>query len=124
MASIGRWIWAGLRAIGRALKDIFALVWNVLSSALTWVVASIAYLVDRFQGWINDAISGGLLPLLDEIGVEASEFPEVGPLAAYYLGMFAMDEAVTCLVELFAFWILARTARLVMVPIRAILEIL
>lgn len=124
MHSVQKWIWGGIRALGRALRDLMGVVWNVLSSAVTWVVASLAYLVDQFQSWVNGAISNGIGSITDYLSMQSSEFSDVVPLAAYYLDLFSADEAATCIVELFSIWVFARAARMLMVPIRAVLELL
>lgn len=127
MSDLLRWIWSGIRAVSRWLWRLAELVWRVLSSAVSWVVAAIGYVVSEVYDWIASSVSEGVDAIRDAVGDVAGPgvFPEISGLAAYYLGdVFAMDEAFRLLVLLAGTWLLARAARLVMIPIRALLEIL
>lgn len=125
MHSLLRWLWDGVRAIGRRLRLVWEAIWNVLSSALSWIVGALAYVLDQLTDWINGAIEDGMQALSAGFGdVVDTGTVSPAPLAQYVLGLIAFDEAVSVLVELFAFWLVARGARLFMVPVRALLELL
>lgn len=125
MHSLLRWLWDGVKAIGRRLRLVWEAVWNVLSSALSWIVGAVAYVLDQLTDWINGAIQDGMQALSAGFGSVADTGTiDPAPLAQYVLGLIAFDEAVAVLVELFAFWVVARGARLFMVPVRALLELL
>lgn len=125
MHSLLRWLWDGVKAIGKRLRLVWEAVWNVLSSALSWIVGAVAYVLDQLTDWINGAIQDGMQVLSAGFGSVADTGTiDPAPLAQYVLGLIAFDEAVAVLVELFAFWLVARGARLFMVPVRALLELL
>lgn len=125
MHSLLRWLWEGVKALGRRLRLVWEAVWNVLSSALTWIVGALAYVLDQLSEWINEAIQEGMEALSAGFGdVADTGSIDPVPLAQYILDLMAFDEAVAVLVEVFAFWLAARGARLLMVPVRALLELL
>lgn len=125
MHSILRWLWEGVKALGKRLRLVWQAVWNVLSSALTWIVGALAYVLDQLSEWINEAIQEGMEALSAGFGaVSDTGSIDPVPLAQYVLDLMAFDEAVAVLVEVFAFWLAARGARLLMVPVRALLELL
>lgn len=125
MRSLLRYLWEGVKAIGKRLRLVWEAVWDVLSSALTWIVGALAYVLDQLTDWINGAIQAGMEALSAGFGdVADTGTIDPAPIAQYVLGLMAFDEAVAVLVELFAFWLVARGARLLMVPVRALLELL
>lgn len=121
-------LWGGLRAIGRRLRESALLLWHALQSWVTWTIAALTYVLDRVFGWISGAIQSALRELLDAFagfGDSLGAFPNLAPLAAYYLrDVLAMDEAFRLLVGLAGVWVVARSARWLMVPVRAVLELL
>lgn len=129
MRSLLTWIWNGIKAIGRRLKIVGQALWNVLSSFLTWITAGIAYVFSQLENWINSAIQSGIDAfssgtLSDSMSEASGTFPQLHPIAAYYLDLFSLNTAISLLVLLLGVWVVARTARLAMVPIRAVLELL
>lgn len=129
MRSIWKALWSGLCAIGRLLRRVLEWVWAVLSTWVTWLVGAVTYALNWVYDWVATGLSDALQSLQDAVqdGVtdNITEYPDMVPLAAYYLkDVLAMDEAFRLLVLLFGVFLLARAARWVMVPIRALLELL
>lgn len=106
-----RWIWD-------QVCKLAALVGSLASSIWTWIAAGFALVANTVVGWVASAVSG-VLPEVEwpEMVTDASE------LFRALVHWFALDIAVGSLVTIITAWVLARVARLVMVPIRALLEI-
>lgn len=97
----------------------------MLSSFVTWIVGVITYVVTQVNDWIESAIDSGISAVTDAFSDVALEtFPDCGAWAAYWLDIFSFTDAVAMLVDLLLVWVAARSARLLMVPIRALLELL
>lgn len=125
MRGIWEFIWGGILAIGRRLRDLLAWMWTILTNFLTWVCGAIAYLLDQVADWINDALHDGISTILGQFSdVGTMDGLGIAPLAQYYLDVFDLGYACTLLLALIGAWCAARVARLGMVPIRAILELL
>lgn len=125
MISLVKWIWGGIKAIGKRLASLFGFLWDMLQSALTWVAAGITYLAHLICDWIADKLSG-VFHSLDSVSVDPSSqvLDNIPPLAQYVLhDWLAMDSAIEFLVVFFAIWVSFKVARLGMVPLRAILDV-
>lgn len=111
MISALKWIWEQVCHLGALLASLASSVW-------TWLAAGFAWVASTVVGWISSAVSG-VFPSVEwpEIVTDASE------LFRACVHWFALDVAIGSLVTIIAAWVLARVSRLVMVPIRALLEI-
>lgn len=119
MISLLKWIWKGL-------LEVWAALWNVLSSLVTWIVGIVVYVVDTLWDWASDKLSGffdGISGLLEESPLDGGIY-SMSPLAEHLCHVFALDVAVECLLYVFSAFIMARLLRLAMIPTRAVLEVL
>lgn len=129
MKSLTKWIWGGIKAICRHLLRVAGWLWDAVSSWVTWVITGITYAIDKVTDWIGDAIRDGLADISGALSGafedNLADAPDPGGVASYYLGtVLQMDEAFVLLVTFVGIWLAARAARLLMVPIRALLELL
>lgn len=127
MSSLLKWIWGGIMAVANWLRRVGLFLWECLQSLVTWIVAALTYILDRLYDLVSGAISSALQSLQDVTGDMTGmldEAPQVLPLAAYYLHMMAMDEAWRLLVVYGGAWLVAKGSRVLMVPIRALLDLL
>lgn len=126
MISLLQWIWGGIKSLGKSLLKVWAALWNVLSSAVTWIVGLVYYIIDTLWDWLSDKI-GTFFDSIDDLISNSpldGEVFQVGPLASHLADIFALDSAMICVVYLFLAFITARLLRLIVVPVRALLEIL
>lgn len=128
MMDLLRWLWGGVVAVARWLRRLAEFVWTCLSSLVTWIIAGVTYVLDAVYDWVASSVSDGVEAIQDglaDMTGKLDTFPDVVPLAAYYLkDVLAMDEAFRLLVLYVTAWVAAKVARLAMVPIRALLELL
>lgn len=119
MISLLKWIWKGL-------LEVWAALWNVLSSLVTWIVGIVIYVVDTLWDWAAEKISGfydGISGLLEESPLDGDIY-SLSPLAEHLCNVFALDVALECLLYVFSAFVMARLLRLAMIPTRAVLEVL
>lgn len=107
-----RWIWEQVCALGNLVAGLVSSVW-------TWLVAFLAWLVDEVSTLVADAFDY-VFPSIEWPSLVTDGSSLFGACVHY----FALDVAIQSLAALFLAWMLARVARLVMVPIRAFLELL
>lgn len=129
MRSLTKWIWGGIKAICRHLARVASWLWDAVTNWVTWVITGITYVIEEVTSWIGDAISDGLGDISDALssafGDNLADAPDPGGVASYYLGtVLQMDDAFVLLVTFVGIWLAARAARLLMVPVRALLELL
>lgn len=126
MHSILDFLWGALRAIGRRLRAVWDAIWSVLSSFVTWIVGAITYVLTSVNDWIESAIDSGISSVTEAMSDlwVGDSFPDVSAWCMYWLDLLEIPSAITLLVELLAVWLAARAARLLMVPVRALLELL
>lgn len=127
MSSILKWIWSAVRWVGKKVLTVFEALWNVLSSLLTWVIASITYLLNTLYGWVQDALSDFASFVSDVVGGSAAEaFPIAtnGNLLGHLLTLFDAGGALAALTLVLGVFVIARLTRLAIVPVRALLEVL
>lgn len=126
MISLLQWIWGGIKSLGKSLLKVWAAIWNVLSSAITWVVGFVYYIIDTVWDWLSEKVGAffdSVEGLITNSPVDGGIF-NVGPLAIHLANIFALDVALECLVYLILAFITARLLRLIVIPVRALLEIL
>lgn len=128
--SIGKWIYAGLAAIAKRIRALFGFLWGLLSQYVTWMISCTV----AFWSWIWDLVSDKFGDAVRSVSSAIGNYLELpsnsgiswlvdGP-AGYFLNLAAFSEAVHLLSMVFAFWLLCRGARFLMLPIRALLEVL
>jgi hypothetical protein len=120
-------IWGGIKAVARRLAMLFETVAGLLQSALLWIVGLLGlafhWLAQQFETAIQSGM--GALSHFFKTSDYLTPFSHISPLAAYWLrDVFAMDVAFEELVVVASVWILCRTSRALVVPIRALLELL
>lgn len=126
MISLLQWIWGGIKSLGKSLLKVWAALWNVLSSAVTWIVGLVYYIIDTLWDWLSEKIGA----FFDSIGDLISNSPvdgdvfQVGSLATHLADIFVLDVALECAAYLLLAFITARLLRLIVIPVRALLEIL
>lgn len=112
MISALRWIWDTLRRV-------LAAVLGLAQSIVTWLTAALGAIAYELVDLVGDAFSNALPD------IEWPDVPDVvGDFCAGLVHSLALDTALGSLAVCLTAWVLARVARLAMVPIRAVLEIL
>lgn len=127
MHSVLKWIYSGLAAIARRLRALFDFLWGLMTQWVTWLITAIV----AFWTWVWDYIGSVIGSALSELSsalsdaLELPTFPggSLSGLPAALLNLIQFQDAIDCLVFVFAFFVVARTARLAMIPLRAVLEI-
>lgn len=105
-----KWIWEQVCHLG-------ALVASLASSVWTWAVAAIGLIADKVLDWIADGFA--------LIGLTWPELPtDSSQLFSAIVWNFSLDRAVAAIIVVVGLWCASRAARLAMVPIRAVLELL
>lgn len=128
MVSLLKWIWSAVKTVGKGVLQVWAAIWNVLSSLVTWIVGVIIYAVDTLWDWASDRITD----FFDDVSSLLSDSPwnvsagsfDMSPLAEHLCNVFALDVAIECLLYLLAAFVMVRMLRLAMIPARAVLEVL
>lgn len=119
--SLLRWIWGLLKQIGHFVLKGLEWLWLALTSLVTWICAAIAYVIEQIYEWFEDLVDN-FCGLFEDMAFE--QFPQSTPLASWLLhDVVAIDVAFEVLAAVALVWIAAKLARLAMVPIRAVLDI-
>lgn len=128
MIDLLKFIWSGIKSLGKNLLKVWAAIWNVLSSLVTWVVGTIYYLLSTAWDWISDQaqsfFDSASSLFSDADGLFGSTSWDPSPLALHLADLFQLPVAIECLGVLVLAFVTAKLLRLAMVPIRAILELL
>lgn len=118
MRTLLQWLWEQVKRVGSLLAGL-------CSSICTWIAAAITYLATTVGDWINDAVQGVFEFVGSPFADASMPYTEVeGNLLPYLVQFFALDTLAEYTIELAGIWLAARVARLAMVPIRALLEVL
>lgn len=112
MSSMLRWIWDGIKQIAAAL---YGLAGNISS----WIIGGLVAAANLLLNSVGD---------LFEAALPKIEWPEIfdgsGDLFSGIVHSLALDVAVESLGAVLVVWVACRVARLAMIPIRAMLEVL
>lgn len=120
--SLLRWIWGLLSELGRLQLALLRLIWSVLSSLITWICVAIGYVIQTIYSWFEGVVDD-FAGVFGEMAFE--QFPESTPLASWLLhDVCAVDVAFSVLASVAVVWVAAKLARLAMIPIRAVLDVL
>lgn len=111
--SVLNWIWDGI-------KRLVSAVLGMGQSVVTWIFAAI-FAVSQ---WFVDSINH-----LFKLAIQSFDWPELdlggyGELFEQFAQVLALDKALASLGVCLSAWVMARLARLALVPIRALLELL
>lgn len=124
MISLLRWIWGGIKALGKRLLQLLGVLWELMQHAITWVLAGFAYLAHLITQWVCDGIESGLRQI-SIATTQAESLSNIPALAQYVLVEWLnIEVAIQCLLFFLTIWIACKLARLAMIPIRAVLDVL
>lgn len=122
MSSVFQWIVGALTSLDKRLKALLNLIFSrasfvltIFTTIITLVVNGVYHLIEEAFGdafeWVSDALE--LPEMLNPTGVAAYICRE----------WLALDVAFDVVILFAGVWVLAKSFRLVMIPIKAVLDI-
>lgn len=123
MISLLKWILKGVKNLARLAKKIGLTVGELLSSLVTWIAGAIYYIVDSCWDWFCDKFDAWLESATELVPDEVSSYA-ISPFTSYVADLFCFDVAIESLGVLISAFLILRLGRLLMVPVRAVLEVL
>lgn len=121
MKSVLKMLLAFVRRGGHTLKDFFQFVRGIVTSALSWLVLGISWAVHTLVGWLGQYT----YDFFQDLAEASLGGLQTVPLATFLArDVVALDVAWECTLIGFGIWVVHRIARLSVVWIRTILDVI
>lgn len=123
MISLVKWLLKGVKNLARLVKKLGLTVGEIVSSLVTWISAAIYYVVDSCWDWFCDKFDSWLDSATELVPEDVAQYT-ISPFTSYVADLFCFDVAIESLGVLISAFLILRLGRLLMVPVRAVLEVL